>query len=109
MCDLINREKLLEKTAEREAAALAYVKKLDPTEDRDEWIRWSAMLQERRTFRMDVQDALAEHPELDEWCTDCKEYDNEKHCCPRYNRVIREALEELKTQKCGQCVDWTGE
>ena len=33
---------------------------------------------------------------LDEWCTDCKEYDHEKHCCPRFNRVIRKTLEEVK-------------
>ena len=31
----------------------------------------------------------------DEWCTDCKEYDHEKHCCPRYNRVIRTALQDV--------------
>lgn len=36
---------------------------------------------------------------LDEWCTDCKEYDHEKHCCPRYNRVIREAVEEIKPER----------
>lgn len=35
-------------------------------------------------------------PDLDEWCTDCKEYDSERHCCPRWNRVIREAVEEAK-------------
>ena len=28
----------------------------------------------------------------DEWCTGCKEYDTEKKCCPRFNRVIRGAL-----------------
>lgn len=28
----------------------------------------------------------------DEWCTGCKEYDTEKKCCPRFNKVIREAL-----------------
>lgn len=33
---------------------------------------------------------------LDEWRTDCKEYDKERHNCPRFNRVIREALEEVK-------------
>lgn len=32
---------------------------------------------------------------FDEWCTDCKEYDHEKHCCPRFNRVIQNALEEM--------------
>lgn len=36
---------------------------------------------------------------LDEWCTDCKEYDTEKHCCPRWNRVIRSALEEAQPDR----------
>ena len=31
---------------------------------------------------------------LDNWCTDCKEYDSDKHCCPRFNRVIRSALKD---------------
>ena len=35
-------------------------------------------------------------PDLDEWCTDCKEYDQEKHCCPRWNRVIRKTAEEVR-------------
>lgn len=36
---------------------------------------------------------------LDEWCTDCTEYDNEKHCCPRFNRVIRSAIEDSKLKQ----------
>lgn len=32
----------------------------------------------------------------DEWCHSCKEYDHNKHCCPRFNRVIRETVEEVK-------------
>ncbi len=40
---------------------------------------------------------------LDEWCEDCKEYDHEKHCCPRFNRVIRTALSEAESeQKTGK-------
>lgn len=39
------------------------------------------------------------HPELDEWCTDCKEYDAERHCCPRFNRVIRETLADMKKER----------
>lgn len=34
----------------------------------------------------------------DEWCTDCKEYSHERHCCPRFNRVIRETVEECKKE-----------
>lgn len=35
-------------------------------------------------------------PEEFEWCTDCKEYDQDKYCCHRWNKVIRETMEELK-------------
>ena len=35
-------------------------------------------------------------PEPDEWCHDCKEYNSEKHCCPRWNRVIRETLRDAQ-------------
>ena len=38
-------------------------------------------------------------PNLDEWCTDCKEYDHEKHCCPRFNRVIRDTLNEVEPMR----------
>lgn len=40
----------------------------------------------------------------DGWCTDCKEYDTEKHCCPRFNRVIRETLTEIKAQTNGKWI-----
>ena len=45
-------------------------------------------------------------PALDEWCTDCKEYDQKKHCCPRWNRVIRETLKDAQPErKKGQWID----
>lgn len=34
----------------------------------------------------------------DEWCADCKEYDQERHCCPRWNRVIRETLKDAQPE-----------
>lgn len=37
-------------------------------------------------------------PNLDEWCRDCKEYDKERHSCPRWNRVIRQTVEDLKAE-----------
>ena len=47
-------------------------------------------------------------PDIDEWCTDCKEYDSERHCCPRYNRVIREAVKEAKEERvrCKDCQEF---
>ena len=35
---------------------------------------------------------------LNEWCYDCKEYDQEHHCCPRFNRVIRTALQDAQPE-----------
>ena len=35
-------------------------------------------------------------PHYDEWCTDCKEYDTERHCCPRWNRVIRQTVADAQ-------------
>lgn len=31
-----------------------------------------------------------------EWCHDCKEYDQEVHCCHRWTKVIRNTVEELR-------------
>lgn len=46
-----------------------------------------------------LEDVLSAQPEtMDEWCTDCKEYDQERHCCPRWNKVIRNTLKGLKEQ-----------
>ena len=35
-------------------------------------------------------------PDTDEWCHDCKEYDKDHHCCPRWNRVIKTTLAEAQ-------------
>lgn len=41
----------------------------------------------------------------DAWCTDCKEYDHEKNCCPRFNKVIRETLKDAQPN-CSHCDYW---
>ena len=54
------------------------------------------------------------------WCIDCKEYDTENKCCPRYNRVIKQTLDDAyrhgETEAearyhaeiiaCGDCKHW---
>ena len=45
---------------------------------------------EREAFDTAIEALKRER--TDEWCTDCKEYDTEKKCCPRFNRVIRGAM-----------------
>ena len=43
-----------------------------------------------------LDDIPSAKPDMDEWCTECKEYDKEKHCCPRWNKVIRKTVEEMQ-------------
>lgn len=48
----------------------------------------------------DIEDLPSTQPEphYDEWCDDCKEYDKERHCCPRWNRVIRQTLKDAQPE-----------
>ena len=50
-----------------------------------------------RTVLGDLPPAQSES-NYDEWCTDCKEYDKEKHSCPRWNRVIRQTLQDAQPE-----------
>ena len=65
---------------------------------REEAIKWTAYVQQSEPWQDKVIEALdmaieaLKHERTDEWCTDCKEYDTEKKCCPRFNRVIRGAM-----------------
>jgi hypothetical protein len=45
----------------------------------------------------------------DEWCRTCSEYDQDKHCCSRYNKVIRNAVEEMKQPKVGHWISYWDE
>lgn len=47
-----------------------------------------------------IENLPSAEPEQEEfeWCHDCKEYDQEKHCCHRWTKVIRQTVEEVKSQ-----------
>ena len=67
----------------------------------------------KRVYAVEVEDILAEISntptidiDTDVWCEDCKEYDKEHHNCPRFNRVIRAALEDagmVRVVRCKEC------
>ena len=42
--------------------------------------------------------ALEQQGEDNEWCLDCKEYDKEHHCCHRFTKVIRQAVEDRRRE-----------
>lgn len=45
-----------------------------------------------------MRQVTSQEPTSYQWCTDCKEYDQEKHCCHRWSKVIRDTVEEMKQE-----------
>lgn len=43
--------------------------------------------------------ALEQELKSFQWCHDCKEYDQDKHCCHRWSKVIRDTVEEMKQEQ----------
>lgn len=80
--------------------------------NREAAIEWFSMLKEKFIKTeyegyLDMAIAALEKQEkaYGEWCLDCKEYDHEHHCCPRWNRVIRETLKDAQPEiiRCKDC------
>ena len=57
---------------------------------------WNLSIRDVNALEMAIK-ALEQQPcyNPDEWCHDCKEYNHDKHCCPRYNGVIRKAVDKI--------------
>ena len=63
---------------------------------------WPGTDAEREKVREAI-DTL-ENEWADEWCHDCKEYDQEKCCCHRWTRVIRDTVEEVRETNRGKWI-----
>lgn len=50
------------------------------------------------TVFYDLKADIVNYEEEFEWCKTCKEYDQEKHCCHRWSKVIRNTVEEMKQE-----------
>lgn len=62
---------------------------------------------ESRYDQIKLEQMIGELPSAEdesfEWCDTCKEYDQEKHCCHRWTKVIRNTVEELRVVRCKDC------
>ena len=70
---------------------------MDMRDDAAEYRQLSIWLNELKWLRERFQ-SQPEHTNswyINSWCIDCKEYDKEKHSCPRFNRVIKQTLDEI--------------
>lgn len=72
-----------------------------------EQIRWErdTAIQQLKELGYGLGEKPRTQPDFDEWCYSCKEYDSERHCCPRWNRVIRKTLEDAQPEiiHCKDC------
>ena len=90
-----------EDTISRKAAIDELVKMLSDCFYADEEV-----LDAVKTTLKELPPALREQHH-DEWCTDCKEYDHENSCCPRWTKVIRQTRRELQDEFVMTAVDGT--
>ena len=51
----------------------------------------------------DIDKMPSAEDESFEWCTDCKEYDQEAHCCHRWSKMIRKTVDEMQIVRCRNC------
>ena len=49
-------------------------------------------------FIKDLPSVAPQEPQIFKWCDTCREYDQEKHCCHRWSKVIRDTVEEMKQE-----------
>lgn len=66
----------------------------DNSRDRHRYMQALADIQALR----ELPSVTPQEPQSFKWCTDCKEYDQEKHCCHRWSKVIRNTVEEMKQE-----------
>ena len=64
----------------------------DNSRDRHRYMQALADIQAIR----ELPSVTPQEPQTFKWCTDCKEYDQDEHCCHRWSKVIRDTVKEMK-------------
>ena len=89
-------------TISRAAAIDAFLTELTKRERKNFLHTWSTV--EVKYFVADMLEKLPSaqpEPEEFEWCHTCREYDQEKHCCHRWTKVIRKTVDDMKAAQPG--------
>ena len=60
--------------------------------------REEALLRRDRDIIRALPSVTPQEPQTFKWCTDCKEYDQDEHCCHRWSKAIRDTVEEMKQE-----------
>lgn len=54
-----------------------------------------SMLREALDMAIEALKEIERHEETFEWCENCKEYDQNEHCCHRWTKLIRDTVDEI--------------
>lgn len=65
----------------------------------DNSIKNQIILTDKALSLIDNADPVVPKNDVFEWCHDCKEYNKEKHYCPKFTQVIRDTVNEMKDYK----------
>ena len=67
-----------------------------------------SMLREAVDMAIEALKTVQEHKDTFEWCVECKEYDQEQHCCHRWTKQIRKTIAEFEEDngivRCNECI-----
>lgn len=84
------------------------IKELEPYVFTDEELTTTIRrYSEALSMAIEALKTVQEHKGTFEWCVECKEYDQEQHCCHRWTKQIRKTIKEWESEngivRCGQC------
>lgn len=85
--------------------ALVAIRNLYPAKPKIDFMDTISNWRQKNRQYMECERAIEELPSAEpepkefEWCTGCKEYDQEAHCCHRWTKVIRNTVEEIKNSQ----------
>jgi hypothetical protein len=104
MDDLISRQAAIDLVRDVCNAVMSGCKSLHDPETKDEVYEDIREVDAILKCNKEVRIALRNMPSAQQDCTECEEYDQTTHSCPKYCEVIRRTLEEAKQKRTGRWV-----
>ena len=105
-CDLISRQAAIDLVRDVCNAVMSGCESWYDPETEDEVYKDIREVDDILKCNKEVRIALRNMPSAQQDCTECEEYDQTTHSCPRYCDVIRKTLEEAKQERTGRWIEY---
>ena len=104
--DLIERQAAIDLVRDVCNAVMSGCESLHDPETKDEVYEDIREVDAILKCNKEVRIALRNMPSAQQDCTECEEYDQTTHSCPKYCEVIRRTLEEAKQERTGRWIEY---